>query len=451
MKGSKFAAFLALLLFCACVPTPEQDFVVQKNTGSLIEKASASGSEALVVPDVYAANFESAGKRLLVDADARVSAPKTQLPIVRVRPCSFDREQIEKICGVLFGEEAYYVKDRTIRTKASILRQAETLQTDLENWDTARIKYDMRYDSVEDARAALEQLMQSAAQAPDVLPQTEPSYDELPLKGSRESASDFYISITAMPDEATYSYLMVWSMPEDNYIRLDYIRDDVLSVGATVDRRELPEQTTLSEQSAKALCNSAIRQMGLDGYALSCAYPQMLDFGTIPVYELYYTFSLDGAQMTYANPGDTETESFAAPWEQTEIRFVVDEAGILLFSWKNPFVLEQTEVAACALMPFESVVDIFEKNVVLVQNQVDYNEIFPDLKETLHITEVRLGLVSIREQNSATGLLVPAWDFLGYRSNEINGKISVYDTNERDSFLTINAVDGSIISRANGY
>lgn len=450
MKALKlFAMLLAFLLLVACQPTPEQDFVAQKNTNAMLEKAAAHAAP-LTVPETYTASFQSSSGRLFVEADAQVAAPQTSMPILRVRPTGFDRETIARIADVLFGEDAYYVADRVNRSKGSILRQAEALQADLEDWNANAYKYFEVYDTKESAQAGLEQMMHDAALAPDPPPRAVPNYAELPLSGSNVSASDVYIMLNAMPDEATYSFMTVWSMPESHYVFLNYLRDDVIGVDLTWEPVDITEYGILAQDAAIAICDEAVKQMRLDAYTLSCCFSHLTHQRTIPVYELYYTFTQEGAHMTYAY-ADGIGESYSAPWEQGYLQFIVDEQGILAFAYKNPFTVEKTEVESCALLPFSEIVSIFEKIVVLVQNQIDYNERFPEMTETLHITDVRLGLVSVREQDAATGLLVPAWDFLGYKTSEINGKETIINTNGQSSFLTINAVDGSIISRANGY
>lgn len=61
----------------------------------------------------------------------------------------------------------------------------------------------------------------------------------------------------------------------------------------------------------------------------------------------------------------------------------------------------------------------------------------------------------IIEPNSTTsGILIPVWDFFGTATyyNENNGQtvpIKDYDLNK--SYLTINAIDGSVIDRNLGY
>ena len=112
----------------------------------------------------------------------------------------------------------------------------------------------------------------------------------------------------------------------------------------------------------------------------------------------------------------------------------------------------ETVVTESELLPFSKIIEIFEKMAVIVGNEVDYNNMWEDSGGIeYHITSVRLGLVSVREQNGDTGLLVPAWDFLGYERGRMSAESewSTVGENELTSFLTINAVDGNIIERGN--
>ena len=90
-----------------------------------------------------------------------------------------------------------------------------------------------------------------------------------------------------------------------------------------------------------------------------------------------------------------------------------------------------------------------KKMVVIVDNIVDADT--REITGKYVITTVRLGLMSIREKDSETGLLIPVWDFLGYSESQHGKSVTLLDTNELEPFLTINAVDGSIIERGNGY
>lgn len=100
------------------------------------------------------------------------------------------------------------------------------------------------------------------------------------------------------------------------------------------------------------------------------------------------------------------------------------------------------------MLSFTEIQDIFQKKIIV--NKADYSEYGTDLK----ITEVRLGLARITEQNNLeSGLLIPVWDFFGtatyyYETGELK---SYTESVSGKSYLTINAIDGSIIDRRQGY
>lgn len=75
-------------------------------------------------------------------------------------------------------------------------------------------------------------------------------------------------------------------------------------------------------------------------------------------------------------------------------------------------------------------------------------------KEDIEISRVTLSLHRIIEQNSnESGLLVPAWNFYGKQISTLNDPDGYSEPIEtlNQSFLTINAIDGSIIDISKGY
>jgi CDP-diacylglycerol pyrophosphatase len=83
------------------------------------------------------------------------------------------------------------------------------------------------------------------------------------------------------------------------------------------------------------------------------------------------------------------------------------------------------------------------------------------IKREFTINEIRFGYAKIaRQDNPNQYLLVPAWDFFGTCKDTMAANISDpnYDkdnasieNNFRQSFMTINAIDGSAINRNLGY
>lgn len=93
----------------------------------------------------------------------------------------------------------------------------------------------------------------------------------------------------------------------------------------------------------------------------------------------------------------------------------------------NEIVTEYTN-----MKDFESIMDIFKRMILIVHANVPEGQV-----RTIKIERVELGLMRILEANSLdTGVVVPAWDF--------------YDQSG-ETYLTINAIDGSIIDRRVGY
>ena len=147
------------------------------------------------------------------------------------------------------------------------------------------------------------------------------------------------------------------------------------------------------------------------------------------------------------------SNEYSEPWEYERIDFIIDDAGVFRFEYNAPYEVVENVLDKTELLPFERIREVFERMIVIVNNGYDENE---RIKEgdgfEHHIYHIRLGLASVPEEGRETGLLVPAWDFIGSACARSNGKgdLSQLDENERCSFLTINAVDGSIIDRS-GY
>ncbi len=147
------------------------------------------------------------------------------------------------------------------------------------------------------------------------------------------------------------------------------------------------------------------------------------------------------------------SNEYSEPWEYERIDFIIDDAGVFRFEYNAPYEVVESVLDKTELLPFERIREVFERMIVIVNNGYDENE---RIKEgdgfEHHIYHIRLGLASVPEEGRETGLLVPAWDFIGSACARSNGKgdLSQLDENERCSFLTINAVDGSIIDRS-GY
>ena len=113
------------------------------------------------------------------------------------------------------------------------------------------------------------------------------------------------------------------------------------------------------------------------------------------------------------------------------------------------------------LLPFEEIKEIFRKDITRSLVLVDENPTI--IGRMLVINRVTLGLTKVLQKDSGgKSMLIPTWSFFGYEVNKFDGSdpnmtLFLDKNNEFKvehvgrSFLTINAIDGSIIDPALGY
>jgi len=69
----------------------------------------------------------------------------------------------------------------------------------------------------------------------------------------------------------------------------------------------------------------------------------------------------------------------------------------------------------------------------------------------IEISRIELGLMRVLEPNSLdTGVIIPVWDFYGKNHGEMDGENWILD-DPNEPYLTVNAIDGSVIDRGAGY
>ena len=108
----------ALLLLCACQPTPDEPVVIGKDNEAMIEKAKetsvpvSTGSdlrEQLVCPEVFSVSFTDETKKLTVTGEAPVILPDTDgVPLLFVEADRFSQETVSAFFNRLCGDVTMY-------------------------------------------------------------------------------------------------------------------------------------------------------------------------------------------------------------------------------------------------------------------------------------------------------------------------------------------------------
>ena len=184
-------------------------------------------------------------------------------------------------------------------------------------------------------------------------------------------------------------------------------------------------------------------------------------------YQLTYKRVLNGVECNHArgqsggwvaandpyafNPPETPRDIYKLPYQQESLIIQVDSEGyVYLIAYSSPLLIEQVLTNDARLLEFDKVKDVLNRYIGL-------HGFNPDDNVTITITEAKLGLMRIDIPNKDNQyLMVPVWDFYGYYQNNYIYEGMEYEIppNKKLSYqcyLTINAIDGSIIDRELGY
>ena len=464
----------ALLLLCACQPTPESPIVVGKDQSAMIEKAQekpayAAGEtvdwrERLNAPERYTAKLQSSSGRLTVDADAEVIVPDAELPVVHVSPRRFTDEDARRFVKALLGDDPKCIsRTGENRTKTMYERMILEWNDALDHWDDyGCLVWDM-YDTREEMEEALQELIAKAADAPDTLDTFAPVFEWEPMlwhtAAGQQDLGDASMGFLTLNADDTRSALDIVNGGGAACSSIYYHRDidgtaDQLS---SVVEGQWPNELGITEDEARAVAQAKLREMGLDHLACSfskfirCYRDDIIREGADyhPGWLLVFTPAVNGIPLTYSHRSAVENNGYSQRWEYERCYLLIDEKGVSILRYEDACMADEVKAETSALLPFSEIAAIFEKMVLIVDNDADAY----GFDRTYRITSVRLGMVTIPEQNGEGGLTVPCWDFMGNIWAEEEFPESWKQTGMMQdgsfSYLTINAIDGSIIQR--GY
>ena len=175
-------------------------------------------------------------------------------------------------------------------------------------------------------------------------------------------------------------------------------------------------------------------------------------------YDLFMSSSLSSDSSS----SDSSTDAQYAPYcPQEYIEMIIRDSGVNYMYWKMPSKLTRVRNENVALKAFDEIIERF-KNQVLYESAPSLNADDAVIKKTLVIDRVELGMMQVREKDSASTLMmVPTWAFFGKTILQYDGPqpggYLLDENNEYTSedpgysYMLINAIDGSIINPALGY
>lgn len=142
---------------------------------------------------------------------------------------------------------------------------------------------------------------------------------------------------------------------------------------------------------------------------------------------------------------------------QEYIEFVIDETGVLQFTWQSPASIEVTG-NALRLIDLETAQQLALERWAQTYRLDDVAGV-PTEQVMLQIDRIALGYICCMGRNLSTAV-IPAWEFYGTISVQTPNGVLYFDeglqlwqaeARDNTSLCSVSAVDGSIIDRIGRY
>lgn len=472
MKQLLLLGLLAsLMLFTACLPTPEADIVVNKaegRLGELIEEGipveeftvsvdpnvpereqrtlrSILGAPEHMTDSLKARVF---GGRLEVVIDADVIVPDvTKLPVYSAELLELTPEEKERITKDLLGDGPYCSYNDSIAERQQLLSEIQRFTDEISNLE-------QRTDlSAEEKKRAIEWIKPEMNQFTRAYSKLEVDETMYPWRGSftdeRFSAAD-----------ANNAYFSA-SMGHMEYGTMLTDADD------TFYNDTFHAPTTEEELEAVRIAQDFLKRMdGTETMATeiswldeelrhhnrpvpeptgSCRIRLFPMYGGIPSFEYWTDHGSDTGKQAAGAP------EYIRGFDQQHIEVVVKHGQVAGVGWVSALRVLRTENENVRMLAFPEILEIFKKQVPMNFYLDPAEDGQPETKCGVWIGEIRLSMMRVNKPDSDEYWILPVWDFIQYGTPDDIGKGNRKHFYRDSSMLTVNAIDGSVINRYVGY
>ncbi len=475
MKKTIVLVLALLLAHIACVPTPDDEAIVQKNQDEMLQQASATSETTTYIAQSKEYKFHYTEEMLEISIDTQIVVQNSVLPIARVNANGFKQETVTALYNVLTNGETCYMDLNNVQTKDEIAQELASMISALDDGSYAQSDLDE-----DEWKAAIEELQQAYQNAPEQI-----TNEKHPSDGTMKTAKDSWGSFSVLDAYSTHHHFYV-SSSIDNHLksifRYERVHSPEYSMRNAIKITEMTEQSDQIQLSYQEAIKTAKELMNVCGipmniratYLIDDSHDSLSESGETPGVNYAYRIFL-GRVLSNVNVAIDETETssnndvYQQPWVMESAQITIDANGIASFQWVEPLEVDEIVINKSNLLPFSDIQAIAEKMLPIIYRPITPTDTL--LKQSYKVTcnDIRLELVRVREQNatkSLRGFLVPAWVFYGqiidtrlrkeigqdvvrFRAYGGVGGGSYYKG--PTVILCINAVDGSIINPILGY
>lgn len=488
------AAGLCISILTGCQETPQNTIVKQKGADNIKEYESAEGKikDMVNAPKTYQNQASYENGVLIIDTDAEIVLPGTDtMNTYKVSAEEVDQEMIDKVTNAFLDDAKFYhaygyhdwTKEQ-YQEEITRLKQYKA-EGNIDPYEYGTDENGELYFNIDDVIARDEADMENA---PDeiVKEEVKPSFglehSDMVKEGEYQNQVDeheFYG--VAETDHGNYNYVITSSVVSaDVEFSIEKIRDDLpdpREFSAWTEGRylmdcevedykgmteeELKGFMDISYGDAEKIAKEKVEKLGWDWEIYDWDYTvfkhgednvskdNILDGG----YLFHFTRVLDGIPVTFTDSygGALEDmDSTLIPWSYERCEVIVGDDGIQKVEIYNPYKIDEVQTENVQLMDFDSIIKIYEQ--MMEVSNADIAEF--EKQRTYHINKITLGYSRVYDPtvDNHSGILVPVWDFFGGFDVEVEGHHEKNNgEHSRQSFMTINAIDGTIIDRDLGY
>lgn len=467
--------FIFSITFMACQKSPDYQAVIPKNNEDLqrlIEETASPSLDptqeisALDNSWKYEKNYNS-GIRLTINADV-INIQPENVPVISIREKPFeDMNQMKTIVENLCPD--YTIRESTgslskEAIEASILFYKEMLY---------KIEHDNEDHDLNNANSAIEgpkganpdsfSNLSKKEQITLIINDLEkqyqiaPSIDRYPLPNYQMKKQDNGSSQNNILANNGKDFINI------DFVNWDYRKGSLFqytnntlssSNSNVIESFILPSNW----HSTESLTNEIIfvdqivkEHLGIEYMTLNALSKRTDGF------DYYYVREVNGFPETYTpmNFGEqqTDTDDFIDLWRNEYLYIKTLHGSIVDIKWQNPSAIVNIDNDNVQVINYKTAQNIFLKQMDLMlspnsstEDGQAYRAFFQDTEE-VNIVRIEFGLTKLLMQNSEDLYkLIPTWSFMGYPKL----KDSTADETESGAqvcFVTINALDGSIVDR----
>ena len=478
-------ALVLLLAFgsftSACKATPDSPIVVGKNDLEL--KIKDNGNANLNIPKTAQLNYTEG--KMTVNLNAQVDVPGvSKIPVVKIAPDVFTQERVDRAIKVLMQGKPIY-KRSDVATKSQLERELIYMKA-------LKVKYpqaEKKFDTV------IPELENRIKTAPETV-QREPATGKLeaynaPDEGGKPGLTGLKEMNAVANFGKDYDAQLYVNSSESG--KITNIWFSYLDIGNSyASYASHPDGTargmSMTKPQAQALAEQTVNDIGA-GLSLcatrlaDCSSPTVDEANPKQAYVFYFTRAINGFPTTYDKNDGTmvdapegDAANYFEPYPYERLYMIIDDTGIVEFQWVSPVKITQTVTDNAAIIQLDKALDIFktqfsiqhaskaltDPGIVESMRKANIPVIMDEniKSDSFTISRITLGLIRVPVKDKPNEyMLVPVWDFFGTEHVEYNGSVTGTDGKKKtsetfdcsdESFLTINAIDGSIIVRSKG-